>query len=608
MREFWTGRSRVRGGLILAFCLGACTTTVESAEVYVAPCEPGPQATCMFADLSGADLSDLDLSQADFRGADLSGADLSGSSMFASNFSAANLSGADLSDSVLVETRFDEAIMVDANLASVRVLRGSFWGADLSGASFRLSQLTMGDFTNSTGFAPTNAYLCRILPPKNREDLCLPGSSYRPIKKLTYPPDRTRAVPDPVGDVMEVAVPLMARSLRSNPLWASRVYAYMTIAAAAAGGSEKYATLLRNSHVYPTPPPFIHAAVASSSAATAAATLLYTAKHSRIRHPENFSDVPIQALYNPRDVLVDSVLRLKESDEDTIYNSVLWGTKIAQAVVDGLADTDGAEEVPMVDPEYTPPVNRDFTEWVPTPPSEQPPLAPNWDSVSTYIGDITPCVAPDPLDGGPPSLRRHRLAAAAEKLFEMTSNLGEEAMEIATFWDDGVGSSATPPGHWIQIARLTVPETNLDDRSSSVVYADLAVAMHNSLVAVWRDKYKWNIARPVTVAESMEVKWDPYLATPPHPEYPSGHAALSAAAALVLTHHLGSREFTDPGLSLTIGAADLLDVKPRHFVSFTAAAEEAAISRVYGGIHYELSAVHGSQLGRCVAEKVVSGM
>ena len=93
----------------------------------------------------------------------------------------------------------------------------------------------------------------------------------------------------------------------------------------------------------------------------------------------------------------------------------------------------------------------------------------------------------------------------------------------------------------------------------------------------------------------MDPKWEPILLTPPFPEYPSGHSTQSGAAAEVLTHLFGEDyAFVD-------NAQDDEGLPPRSFASFRAAAEEAGISRLYGGIHFRAAIVNGLEQGRCIA-------
>ena len=110
-------------------------------------------------------------------------------------------------------------------------------------------------------------------------------------------------------------------------------------------------------------------------------------------------------------------------------------------------------------------------------------------------------------------------------------------------------------------------------------------------------KYKTEVVRPITVIHKLiDERWEPFLQTPPFPEYPSGHSAISAAAASVLTHIFGENfSFHDDSDKEYIGME-------RDFKSFHQAAEEAAISRVYGGIHYRSGMEAGAQQGMAVAK------
>jgi membrane-associated phospholipid phosphatase len=124
----------------------------------------------------------------------------------------------------------------------------------------------------------------------------------------------------------------------------------------------------------------------------------------------------------------------------------------------------------------------------------------------------------------------------------------------------------------------------------------LGIAMADSFIACWQAKYEYDLVRPVTyIRRVIDPKWEALLVTPPFPEYPSGHSMQSAAAAEVLTQAFGENfAFEDATHS-----ADGLP--PRSFPSFWAAAEEAAISRLYGGIHFRAAIERGLEKGRCIA-------
>ena len=127
----------------------------------------------------------------------------------------------------------------------------------------------------------------------------------------------------------------------------------------------------------------------------------------------------------------------------------------------------------------------------------------------------------------------------------------------------------------------------------------LGVALADSFIGCWNAKFKYDLVRPVTyIRRLIDAKWEPPLITPPFPEYPSGHSTQSGAAAVVLTGLLGE----DFAFEDRTHEADGLPA--RSFASFWAAAEEAGISRLYGGIHFRAAIVNGLDQGRCVGAYV----
>jgi hypothetical protein len=137
------------------------------------------------------------------------------------------------------------------------------------------------------------------------------------------------------------------------------------------------------------------------------------------------------------------------------------------------------------------------------------------------------------------------------------------------------------------------------DRAAEA-YAKLGIAVADSFIGCWNAKYDYNVLRPITYIQStIDGNWQPLLNTPPFPEYPSGHSVQSAAAAVVLTELFGENfAFTDH-------THDDHGLEPRSFASFNQAAEEAAVSRLYGGIHFRAAIENGLEQGRCIGEKVV---
>ena len=138
------------------------------------------------------------------------------------------------------------------------------------------------------------------------------------------------------------------------------------------------------------------------------------------------------------------------------------------------------------------------------------------------------------------------------------------------------------------------------------MFATLSMALADGVVANWREKYRWSVERPVTVLARTDPEWNSYLVTPAFPEYPSGHSTISRIAADVLTELVGDWSFTDPGWGLAPGSRKKFEIAPRSFESFRQAADEAGLSRVYGGIHYRFSIDAGADVGACVAIKFLA--
>ena len=126
------------------------------------------------------------------------------------------------------------------------------------------------------------------------------------------------------------------------------------------------------------------------------------------------------------------------------------------------------------------------------------------------------------------------------------------------------------------------------------------MALNDAWISSWKTRYVHNLLRPITYIRSVmgHSEWLPLLATPPHPEYPSGFATMAGAVTEALSFVFGKNyRFTDH-------TYDYLGMKPRSFRSFDAMAREAGSSKLYGGIHYQFSIDIGLQQGREVAQNI----
>jgi membrane-associated phospholipid phosphatase len=179
------------------------------------------------------------------------------------------------------------------------------------------------------------------------------------------------------------------------------------------------------------------------------------------------------------------------------------------------------------------------------------------------------------------------------------NNLTDEQRAIALFWADDPSVTATPPGHSVSIATQVLRAVDGGLDTAAETYAKVGMAVADAFIACWNTKYSYNLVRPVTYIQAfIDADWLPILVTPPFPEYTSGHSAQSGAAAQVLTDLFGRRfAFVDR-------THEDRGLPARSFVSFFQAAGEAAISRLYGGIHYRPAIVRGLEQGRCVGQAV----
>jgi hypothetical protein len=220
----------------------------------------------------------------------------------------------------------------------------------------------------------------------------------------------------------------------------------------------------------------------------------------------------------------------------------------------------------------TPPQGRQY--WVPTPPGYvYPPLEPlagNWLTWNIRSGaQFRP--GPPPAYGGP------QFRAEMNEVYTVSQNLTEEQKRIANFWADGAGT-VTPPGHWNQITLDQLASSGWSTLQTTRLFAALNTAQADAFIACWDAKFTYWSIRPITaIRRLIDPNWLSYIVTPPFPSYVSGHSTTSGAAATVLGGFFPAR-------------AD----------EFQAMAEEAAVSRLYGGIHFRSDNVVGLDLGHKV--------
>lgn len=278
-----------------------------------------------------------------------------------------------------------------------------------------------------------------------------------------------------------------------------------------------------------------------------------------------------------------------------VERSLARGAAIATHILDWAADDGGAVIENMGFPRSYQ-LGTHAGAWVPTSTAgqQQWPLLPNWPSNRPIaMPDSRACALPPPTtysaEKGSP------FHAEAMEVYRVSKTLTDEQKLIARFWSDDPMLSPTPPGHWVSIVLGIARDRVLDAPKLAEALARLGIAINDGFIACWQAKYQYDLLRPVTyIRRHIDPTWEPYLITPPFPEYPSGHSTQSGAAATALTATFGDNfafaddTHVDEGLPV------------RRFPDFWVAAREAASSRLYGGIHFRPANERGLEQGACV--------
>jgi hypothetical protein len=269
---------------------------------------------------------------------------------------------------------------------------------------------------------------------------------------------------------------------------------------------------------------------------------------------------------------------------------IVWGESVANQILAARAN-DGSNAV------VPPPGGSGPGVWIPTPPAYLPYLLPQWGFVTPFAMSSSSQFRPP----GPPSLDSQRYAADYEEVKELGALVGstrtQEQTEIALFWADGAGTE-TPPGHWNSIAQIIAAAQENTLEENARLFALLNIATADAAICAWDAKYTFHFWRPVTAIAFVEpeLNWMSFIITPPFPDYVSGHSTFSGAAATVIPLFYGTED-----LPFTTGS-DFLPGVYRSFSTCMDAAEEAAVSRLYGGIHFRSANEDGLQAGISIGE------
>lgn len=382
-----------------------------------------------------------------------------------------------------------------------------------------------------------------------------------------------------------------------SPPVASRIYAYTSLAAYEAvrfsdSGYNSIAAKLKGFGELPEP----------ESGKDYDFTLAATKAFFTVARTMTFS---VDSFVNYENRIDDQFRRTL--DEEEYKRSVSFGKQVGEAILKRAAKDNYT--VSRSKPKHL--GSNDAGKWRPTPPDYFDGVEYCWGDMMTFSLDSInqfPVGPPIPYSEDTTS----EFFKANMEVYTTANSLTEEQMEIATFWDDNpfvmehsghmmfANKKITPGGHWIGITEIACKKSGAGAAKSAKAYALVSIALFDSFVTCWKEKYTANVIRPVSVInEKVDPEWMPFLQTPPFPEYPSGHSTITRAAATVLTGIFGDNfSFEDTSDMKYIGMK-------RNFDSFVQAADEASISRLYGGIHVRHSLNEGAEQGRRIGEHIL---
>jgi len=311
-------------------------------------------------------------------------------------------------------------------------------------------------------------------------------------------------------------------------------------------------------------------------------------------------------LQNKPDSLI-ALSKKKKLPVEKITNTVTLADKVVEQVLkyayaDGFPKLSGMRR-------YTPSNGDEY--WQPTAPGFMSAIEPYWNTLRTFFLDSCSQFAgeaPNPYSTDTASL----FYKETFEVYQLGKSLSNEQAAIAMFWDcnpfalQQVGhlefglKKISPGGHWMGITGIACKKQKFNLSKTAYTHALVAIGMSDAFISCWNNKYRYNRVRPVTAINRLiDRTWVPLLQTPPFPEYTSGHSVISTTASTLLTHIFGNHfSFTDDS-EVEFG------LPRRNFNSFSSASEEAAISRLYGGIHFRDAIENGVREGRKIGVFII---
>ena len=405
------------------------------------------------------------------------------------------------------------------------------------------------------------------------------------------PPGEAQALHDAVHQLTSVIVYDIF-----SPPQASRVYAYASVAAyeALRQGDRTFRTLAGQVNgLRPVPAPDTDSVSLPLAGVHAFMTVGWNLTFSRAR---------MDSLRTAMDERFRRGLSPQVYQASIAYGELVAKHVLAWAAEDGFGRSRGL-------PKYT--LSHEPGRWVPTPPAYMDAIEPHWHTLRPFAMDSA-----GQFRGAPPlpfdTARASPFMREVLEVHETGRSLTDEQRAIAGFWDCNpyvmnvqghtmfATKKITPGGHWMGIIGIAARQRNLGLIETADIYARTAMVLADGFIVAWEEKYRSGLVRPETVINAyVDESWTPLLQTPPFPEHPSGHSVISTAAAVVLTALVGGDVAFEDSTEMDYG------IPPRRFESFEQAGSEAAISRLYGGIHYRHAIEEGVRQGRALGRQHV---
>lgn len=422
-------------------------------------------------------------------------------------------------------------------------------------------------------------FSCSRSPEEYREAASNPDYLHRSLKKIT--------------DVI-------VHDIFSPPV-ASRIYAYSSVAAyeVLVNDNPAYRSLAGQLADFPETPKPDPKAIYCFPLASVQACL-------KVGQTLIFSEEKIEAF---REELHQEFKKMG-IPKDVFERSIAYGDMVGEHIL-AWSGSDMYKETRTF-PKFT--ITDEPGRWQPTPPDYMDGIEPSWMKVRPLVLDSCNQFAPPPPTPFD-TAKGSQFYKEMMEVYETGKTLSEEQLAIAKFWDCNpyvshhkghvmfATKKITPGGHWMGIAATAAKLSNADILKTAQTYALTSIALYDGFISCWDEKYRSNLIRPETVINKyIDPEWRPLLQTPPFPEYTSGHSVISKAASTALTSIYGE------GFAFVDSVEVEYGLPPRSFTSFHQASDEAAISRMYGGIHYWPACSVGKEQGINVGNFVVNNI